>query len=1041
MLHRASAALCLWLSTLAAASAEDNGRGLTFEHDIRPILRAHCLDCHGAEDTLQGGLDLRQARLAMKGGESGSALVAGDPAASHLLARVRSGEMPPGELKVTPAELATLTEWVRQGAKTVRPEPETLPPGLGITPEERSWWAFQPLRRPETPQVQAQQQVRTPIDAFLLQKLEQNGLTFSPEADKATLVRRAYLDLLGLPPTVEEVDQFVQDDSAGAWERLIERLLESPRYGERWGRQWLDVAGYADSDGYTNDDPVRPYAYKYRDYVIRSLNADKPFDRFLVEQLAGDELVAPPYQNLTPEQQELLIATGYLRMAVDGTSSGGVDQDVARNQVVSDTLKIVSTSLLGLSVGCAQCHDHRYDPVPQADYYALRAIFEPAYDWKNWRNPGQRLVSLYTDADRARAAEVEAEVQKIAAEKNVKQTEAMAAALEKELEKHPEELRESLKTAYQTPADKRTEEQQKLLKERPSVNITPGVLYQYDQKAADELKKFDERIAETRAKKPVEDFLSPLTEVPGTIPATLLFHRGDYRQPKSEIAPADLSVSSPDGERFSIASDDPQLPTSGRRLAYAKWLTNGRHPLVTRVLVNRFWLGHFGNGIVATPSDFGRLGERPSHPELLDWLADEFVAQGWSLKSFHRLVMTSTAYRQSSRRNLVAEQLDADNRWLWRMPVHRLEAEVLRDSVLAAAGVLDQTMFGPAAPVSADDAGQVLVTNETPRRSIYIQTRRSQPVAFLTAFDAPVMEVNCERRTSSTVAGQSLMLMNSEFALKHARLVAERARREAAAELSPGLAAVAAKYSLQQTSQWSYGSGEFDANTGRTSSFAELPHWTGSGWQGGAQLPDAKLGWALLHATGGHTGETGFSPIRRWTAPRGGVVQVRGVLKHGSPNGDGVHGVITSSRAGSLGGWDAHNGEAPTNVQIEVAKGDTIDFVTECRANVTSDSFEWIASVTYDGAASDVRGAWDSRGDFHGPNPPAIGPQIARAWRVLLQREIAPEELELALQFAGRQLETLDGRPSDAGFPDSQLQVLTNLCQALLGSNEFLYAD
>lgn len=235
MLHRTSVALGLWLSVLAAASAADDGRALTFEQDIRPIFRAHCLDCHGAEETLQGGLDLRQARFAIKGGESGSAVTAGDPAASNLLTRVRSGEMPPGELKVTPAELATLTEWVRQGAKTVRPEPETLPPGLGITPEERAWWAFQPLRRPEVPQVQSQQLVRTPIDAFLLQTLERNGLTFSPEADKATLVRRAYLDLLGLPPTVEEVDQFVQDDSAGAWERLIERLLESPRYGEHGG--------------------------------------------------------------------------------------------------------------------------------------------------------------------------------------------------------------------------------------------------------------------------------------------------------------------------------------------------------------------------------------------------------------------------------------------------------------------------------------------------------------------------------------------------------------------------------------------------------------------------------------------------------------------------------------------------------------------------------------------------------------------------------------------------------------------------------------
>lgn len=1041
-MRRASLTAGFWCLVAAPLLAAEPSGELLFERDIRPILRAHCLDCHGGEDDPQGKLDLRLVRFAVAGGESGPSVVAGKPEESLLLERVRSGEMPPGESKVTPAELATLTEWIRQGAKTARPEPETIPPGLGITPEERSWWAFQPLRRPETPVVQAQGQVRTPVDAFLLQKLEQNGLTFSSEADRATLIRRAYFDLLGLPPTADEVEQFVKDDSAGAWERLVDRLLESPRYGERWGRLWLDIAGYADSDGYTNDDPVRPYAYKYRDYVIKSINADKPFDRFLIEQLAGDELVPPPYQNLTPEQQELLIATGFLRMAVDGTASGGVDQDVARNQVVGDTIKIVSTSLLGLSVGCAQCHDHRYDPIPQADYYGLRAIFEPAYDWKQWRNPHQRLVTLYTDADRAKAAEVEAEVQVIAQERAARQTEAMAAALEKELEKHPAELREALKGAAQTPGDKRTPEQVKLLKERPSVDITPGVLYQYNQAAADELKKFDERIAQVRAKKPVEDFLSPLTEVPGTIPATFLFHRGDHRQPKSEIAPADLSVASADGERFMIPADNPELPTTGRRLAYARWLTNGRHPLLTRVLVNRFWLGHFGQGLVSTPADFGRLGERPSHPELLDWLADEFVGQGWKLKQFHRLLMVSTAYRQASVRNSQAESIDADNRLLWRMPVRRLEAEALRDSMLASAGVLDTTMFGPAVPVSPDDAGQVLVTNETPRRSVYIQSRRTQPVAILTAFDAPVMEVNCERRVSSTVAGQSLMLMNSEFALKHARLVAERVRKEAPAELSAALQPVAMQYPVQSGSLWSYGYGELDQDAGRVLTFTELPHWTGSGWQGGAQLPDAKLGWVIVHAVGGHTADPkGFSPIRRWTAPRAGVIRVAGTLKHGSESGDGVRGTLVSSRQGRLGVVEAHHGEAALAAQAEVQPGDVIDFVVDRKADENSDTFEWRATITYDGAAAGTRSAWDSYADFHGPNPPALAPQIARAWQVLLQRDITPEELALALQFAGRQLQTLADRPGNPAFPDTQLQVLTNLCQTLMSSNEFLYID
>src|SRR5262249_54479309 len=314
--------------------------------------------------------------------------------------------------------------------------------------------------------------------------------------------------------------------------------FRAARHGGGAGpRHWLDVAGYADSDGNGSDDTVRPFAWKYRDYVIRSLNADKPFDQFIIEQLAGDELVPQPWNNLSPDQVEKLTATGFLRMAADGTATGSGDLDAAANLVVADTLKIVSSAFLGLTVGCAQCHDHKYDPIPQSDYFRLRAVFEPALDPAHWRRPGQRLVSLYTDAERAKAASVDTEVQGMQTEFSAKQTKFVTAALEKELEKFPEDQRGAFRDAYNTAADKRTEEQKKLLAAHPSVNISPGVLYQYNQAAADELKKDQEKINTRRAEKPVEDFLSVANEIAGTVPVTYLFHRGDHRQPKQAVPP------------------------------------------------------------------------------------------------------------------------------------------------------------------------------------------------------------------------------------------------------------------------------------------------------------------------------------------------------------------------------------------------------------------------------------------------------------------------------------------------------------------------
>ena len=439
-------------------------------------------------------------------------------------------------------QIGLIKRWIDSGANVARPEPGEIGKGSGITDEERAFWSFQPIRRPAVPKTKPRDRARTPIDAFLLSALAKKKLGFSPDAERITLLRRATFDLTGLPPTPDEVEAFVADTAPDAYEKLIDRLLDSPHYGERWGRHWLDVAGYADSDGYSDADPPRPYTYKFRDYVIASFNSDKPFDRFITEQIAGDELARvtrdDPKSALTdPQLRQLLIATGFLRMGADGTATPAVaDPDAVRNQVVADTIKIVSTSLLGLSVGCAQCHDHRYDPIPQTDYYRLRAVIEPAYDWKNWRTPEQRLVSLYTEADRQKANQVEAEAKKLSEEKNAKQKQYIDEALTKHLEKFEAPLRGELRAAYDTSADKRNAEQKKLLADNPSVNINAGVLYQYNQKAADDLKAMDAKIAEIRGRKPPEDFITVLTEPAGKLPVTHVFHRGDPKQPKEAVA-------------------------------------------------------------------------------------------------------------------------------------------------------------------------------------------------------------------------------------------------------------------------------------------------------------------------------------------------------------------------------------------------------------------------------------------------------------------------------------------------------------------------
>jgi mono/diheme cytochrome c family protein len=786
-----------------ASAATGSGAKPTYEKDVRPILKAHCFHCHGEDGEIKGGLDVRLQRFLAQGGDSGPAIVPGKAHESLLLEMLQSGEMPKGGKKLSDKEITVIEQWIAAGAPTARPEPEKLGPEHVFTEEERNRWAFQPIAAPRVPDMGPS--ATNPVDAFLLYRLRQEGLEFAPSADRTTLIRRATFDLTGLPPTPEEIDAFTNDDQPGAFARLVDRLLESPRYGERWGRHWLDVAGYSDSDGYTEKDTERPHAFRYRDYVIKSLNEDKPFDQFIREQLAGDEMVAQPYRNLTAGDAEKLAATGFLRMAADGTA---VMNDItARNAVLADTVKIMGTALYGMTIDCAQCHDHRYDPISHADYHRIRALIEPAMNMKKWKPPGARLVSLMNDAQRAEAAVIEAKAKELDDQRLAKQAEYIDATLEKELAKREENLREPLRTAYKTEVKKRTPEQVKLLAKHPSIlKLSGGSLYLYDTtyktRHAAELKTMADAAAAVRATKPKEEFVQALTETPGApLPVTQILHRGDPEQPKAAVKPGDLTVLS--GRRtVDVPEKDPSLPTSGRRLAFAKLLTDGNHPLLARVLVNRAWMHHFGRGIVPSVGDFGQLGQRPSHPELLDWLASRFMEEGWSMKQLHRLVMNSAAYRQVSTREPEKDRMDPDNILLGRMNVRRLEAEALRDSMISVAGKLAPSMFGPPVPIMYNEEGQVVVGIDTTdtagrqtgkiiplqgeeyRRSLYIQARRTRPLGMLETFDAPsMMEANCAERPRTTVSPQSLMLMNNGSMREFAQHYASRLQKERPGDL------------------------------------------------------------------------------------------------------------------------------------------------------------------------------------------------------------------------------------------------------------------
>lgn len=1049
VLHRIRGASILviglfWLFPRVAYSEElsvDGKSQLFFESDIRPILREYCLDCHGATEMPDGGLDLRLVRFMTKGGESGPALDLNAPETSLLWERIANDEMPPGEGKVSSEKKERIRKWLQDGAPTRRPEPNEIGYGIPLTEEEKTFWAYQPISETQISRIDGLQKARSAIDSLVLGRMP-DGLDLQTDAPKPALIRRLYMDLLGVPPSAEAWQRWNQNDDVDWYEQLLDDLLADPLYGERWGRHWLDAVGYADSDGATISDSERAWAWRYRDYVIRSLNQDKPFDQFLQEQLAGDELAGARVGDWTDSQKECLVATGFLRMAADGTGSGDNTPE-GRNKTISDTIQILGSTLLSSSLHCAQCHDHRYDPISQQDYFALRAVLEPALDWKNWKTPGERLISLQSEADKLRSQEIEAEAAKVLEEKNKKQAEFMKEALEKELAKFPEEDRDALRVAYETPADKRTDEQKTLLLKNPSVNITPGVLYQYSPMAAEELKKMDAKVSEIRARKPTEEFVHGLVEPPNHLPKTQLFHRGDHNQPTREVKPGKLSVLVSSDAAPSLPEDDASLPTSGRRLAFARWLTDREtpNPLFLRSMVNRVWLHHFGRGIVETPGDFGRLGSAPTHPEVLDAMARIWLDRSWSLKGLHRELLASSVYRQSSAKHATGESLDPDNRSYWRKPIMRLEAEAIRDSILTLSGTLNTTPFGRPIPLQEDETGQVRIDPAQTRRSIYAKQRRTQPVAMLQSFDAPVMGINCEARPATTVPTQSLMLINGEFAIEQANKIAARAidlsnqnpiKLDNVWDLPAPLPSV-----------WSYGTGVWNEESQRLESFEAFPHFTGSQWQGSAKVPDARLGWSLLHASGGHPGNKQFPTVRKFTVPIDGSIRIEGKLEHPSENGDGVIATVLSASE-SLGNWSAKKASVSTSVtEKKVSQGEAIYFVVRCGENENADSFQWPIVITLT-SSSGEKLVFDSVKQFAGPvdSYTDLPSQITVAWKLIRNRAPSSRELELVHLFVKNQIAILHAEP-DRVTKGSRVshQVLSNLCHMLICSNEFLYID
>jgi hypothetical protein len=715
---------------------------VSFENTIRPILQANCFTCHShAAKKSKGGLMLDGRESIVQGGDRGPAIIPGKPDESLLLKAVgRHDEdlkMPPTG-KLSDEQIAALREWVRRGAPWSKSSATTARPPGTITDEDRRWWAFQAVKAPPVPAPPtASHQSRGPIDAFILARLEPAGLHFAAPADRRTLIRRVSFDLIGLPPSPAEVDAFLNDQSTDAYEKLVDRLLASPQYGERMSRIWLDNSRYAESDGFKADDE-RPGAWRYRDYVIKSFNADKPYDRFIKEQLAGDEIA--------PDDPDALVATGFLRHGVYEYNN----RDVAGqwDSMLNELTDVLGDAILGLGIGCARCHDHKFDPILQKDYYRLRAFFAGLSARDNVPIATERQQTEY----RAQAAKWEAETTEVR-----EKLEALEAPVRAKVERDViAKLDVDLQDILAKPADRQSPYEQQI-----ADLAYRQVTYEFarlDSHVKGETKKKRDELRKELAKFDVDRPALPegvgARDMGPVASPTIM--------PKSRVVvePGVPSVFDPDPLPIKPPAG---RASTGRRTALAEWLTRPENPLTARVAVNRVWQQHFGHGLVATSSDFGHLGELPSHPELLDWLTKRFVDGGWHFKSLHRDVVLSQTYRRAV---APPDAVDPENRLVSHAVTRRLDAEQVRDALLSATGRLDLTAGGPG------------VATTEPRRSVYTKVKRNTRDPLLELFDAPESFTSTSQRNVTTSPLQALLMINSPFMLTQANAFADRLRKE-----------------------------------------------------------------------------------------------------------------------------------------------------------------------------------------------------------------------------------------------------------------------
>lgn len=700
-----------------------------FETKIRPLLADHCYDCHGSDaqesdlrvDTLQGML---------QGGLAGPSLIAGKPDGSLLLTAVRYQDndlkMPP-DGKLSAAQIADLVHWIEMGA--AHPDGHTIEPiqqGSDVDLEKgRQHWAFRPAVKTLPPPTQPNASEKNPIDAFLLAELQERGLQRVPPADKATFIRRATFDLLGLPATQSEMEAFIEDDSPTAVQSLIDRLLASPHYGERWGRHWLDIARYADSNG-VDENIAHGNAWRYRDYVIASFNSDKPYDQFVVEQLAGDLMDSEGNPTL---RNERLVATGF--MVLGPKILAEQDQTKMAMDIIDEQLDTIGRSMLGLTLGCARCHTHKFDPISHHDYYGLAGIFQSTHTMDSYAT-----VAKWHENEIPTPVEAE-----------------QIAACNEQIAQQEKRIADRLASAFAdlpAPAETDPAAPEKTAAEKEA-------LLSDEVKA--ELQTLREALQALIDSKPETPTAMGVTD--GKIVDTPVHLRGSH-----------LTLGDVVPRRFPqvlVSVEQPALPKEkSGRLEFAHWLTNGEHPLTARVMVNRIWHGHFGKGLVKTVDNFGLQGDPPSHPELLDWLAIRFVEEGWSVKSMHRMIMTSDAYQSSSQFNSNNDQIDPSNEYYWRFDLRRLEAEAIRDSLLAVSGKLDRTAGGSLLTVKNreflfDHTSKDNSTYETNRRSVYIPVIRNHLYDMFTLFDYSNASVLNGDRDTSTIAPQALFMMNSQW--------------------------------------------------------------------------------------------------------------------------------------------------------------------------------------------------------------------------------------------------------------------------------------